>query len=1175
MLILCVSECTKKSLPKTRRILSKYLSHIGRRTWIGNLSEEGTQDLHNLLIKNSSKKTSITCYQIGKYNDKKICFHVGNKIHFNENGEYSYSITKMHQEVELYFKSEEEQFFLSILKLSALFHDLGKSTVGFQEKLNNALSKNGNYKIKKDVVRHELVSCLIIYGIIKNNMDDNIIFQHLSTEENVHKCFSENSDNYLNIIKSSLNKYCKTAIRDPWPQFSNFLLSNSNQSKVIEYILWLVLTHHKLPEAKDLRVCSGVKNFWRAEFVDSSKILEKELLEEFLNFLTLKEGKKPWDNTGTQSWCASVAKECRFIAKYLQNNLNNKSFIETYVPNYLRPLLIISDYMGSEKKEKFLGDSLSLNSTIFANTILQSDEKYYADTLDVHLNKVAHYTKVYFNCIFLNSEAFSAAMPLKSKKPDNERFLWQHEVYQKIDQLKKENASAQVFCVLTSSTGSGKTRAIALACSAAAQDHKLRYSLGLGLRTLTLQTGSEYKKLYDESDVAVVVGDRLTREIWESQAEHNDLMYDPQDGSSNSPQLLAELDDANFIIGGKSNNKSIPFLNKTQEVILSTPIVVATIDHLISGAEIKRGSESFMALRLMTSDLAIDEIDSFAASDLVSIGRLVYLTGFYGRNVVLSSASVQNIIVQKLYEAFLDGVKDRNLKNNKEQNIIVCLGSNYSSCSSAKLMPINNNDEFNKYYNEFLLNHCNYLKKSPEKHYAEFIEVKDKKNFEEENFNIVLNAAERMHLRHSYMVKNNSFRFSIGFVRWNRTHICRDFAKWLMDEEKSKSELKIAVFCYHSYLNFVDRRRVESFLDKGLKRSENCNDPEILLNCPEFQKWYEQNDFPKNVMMLVSTTSIQETGRDHDYDWTILDPCSTRSIVQASGRVLRHRPQCLPTGPNIGILRFSSQTWFESHGKKEKPNSWAYPGVETDAKLGVFSHFGWRALRKADYPKKDNIDYEVYRKVEEQLLNAGIELEIKKDTVITRIRDAEKAIFAEVVKKIDSSFCLLELKNYLDSPLTAVELIELREHLLKNFKNKYSLEEFIKNKKHRLTQHFFLKTRFRNNNFAIEDEYFPAYLNEKKWDRWLLKTKSNLPTHNNDFAVSMSIIEHNNVLKSKRNFFIDYNLNLELKEIKKLLPKETFDNHDLKNLASIKIPYYWQDKKFNYHPILGLGIRET
>jgi hypothetical protein len=89
--------------------------------------------------------------------------------------------------------------------LSALFHDLGKSTVGFQEKLNNALSKNGNYKIKKDVVRHELVSCLIIYGIIKNNMDDNFIFQQLSNEENVHKCFSENSDNYLNIIKISLS----------------------------------------------------------------------------------------------------------------------------------------------------------------------------------------------------------------------------------------------------------------------------------------------------------------------------------------------------------------------------------------------------------------------------------------------------------------------------------------------------------------------------------------------------------------------------------------------------------------------------------------------------------------------------------------------------------------------------------------------------------------------------------------------------------------------------------------------------------------------------------------------------------------------------------------------------------------------------------------------------------
>lgn len=40
---------------------------------------------------------------------------------------------------------------------------------------------------------------------------------------------------------------------------------------------------------------------------------------------------------------------------------------------------------------------------------------------------------------------------------------------------------------------------------------------------------------------------------------------------------------------------------------------------------------------------------------------------------------------------------------------------------------------------------------------------------------------------------------------------------------------------------------------------------------------------------IVVATPLEEAGRDHDFDWAVIDPSSAQSIVQTSGRVNRHR----------------------------------------------------------------------------------------------------------------------------------------------------------------------------------------------------------------------------------------------------------------------------------------------
>jgi len=51
----------------------------------------------------------------------------------------------------------------------------------------------------------------------------------------------------------------------------------------------------------------------------------------------------------------------------------------------------------------------------------------------------------------------------------------------------------------------------------------------------------------------------------------------------------------------------------------------------------------------------------------------------------------------------------------------------------------------------------------------------------------------------------------------------------------------------------------------------------------------------------VLATAVAEVGRDHDYDWAIVEPSSMRSIIQLAGRVRRHRAGPCDR-PNIHLL---------------------------------------------------------------------------------------------------------------------------------------------------------------------------------------------------------------------------------------------------------------------------------
>lgn len=70
---------------------------------------------------------------------------------------------------------------------------------------------------------------------------------------------------------------------------------------------------------------------------------------------------------------------------------------------------------------------------------------------------------------------------------------------------------------------------------------------------------------------------------------------------------------------------------------------------------IRGGKYILPTLRLMSSDLVIDEIDDFDGKDLIAIGRLIHLAGMLGRKVMISSATIPPDLAEGYFNAYQSG----------------------------------------------------------------------------------------------------------------------------------------------------------------------------------------------------------------------------------------------------------------------------------------------------------------------------------------------------------------------------------------------------------------------------------------------------------------------------------------------------------------------------------------
>ncbi|THB69730.1 MAG: type I-F CRISPR-associated helicase Cas3, partial [Gammaproteobacteria bacterium] len=528
---------------------------------------------------------------------------------------------------------------------------------------------------------------------------------------------------------------------------------------------------------------------------------------------------------------------------------------------------------------------------------------------------------------------------LKQLSP--KEFRWQDKAVKQISEWKGENKEdAGFFVVNMASTGCGKTFANAKIMQALSNDkNSLRYILALGLRTLTLQTGDEYRGRIglDNTELAVLIGSKAVQELHDQRTETDECSEFESEGSESEELLLDESVDFDCAI--PEEGLATVLTREKDRKFLYAPVLACTIDHIMGATETKRGGKYILPfLRLMSSHLVIDEVDDFTGSDLIAIGRLIHLAGMLGRKVMISSATIPPDLAEGYFNAYRAGrqifsaARDRSCK-------IGCAWVDEFTTQVVSVEQVNQKS-VNKYYREkhadFITIRVKQLQKQSAKRKAnicycsdivELSEANSEEIIKEQYFNKFKHAIIEKHNLHSTVDKITGKNISFGVVRVANIKPCIKLTKYLLESEFPHN-IEIRTMAYHSQQVLLLRHEQEKHLDLVLKRKEDTNQQPQAFENNVIRKHID-NCGAENLIFILVATPVEEVGRDHDFDWAVVEPSSYRSIVQLAGRVRRHRKESVQK-PNISLLQYNWKA-IRSRDKSNKP-CFIKPGYEGSSK---------------------------------------------------------------------------------------------------------------------------------------------------------------------------------------------------------------------------------------------------
>lgn len=890
MNVLLISRCSKNALTETRRILDQFAERRGDRTWQTPITWDGLATLRKLLRKTARKNTAVACHWIRGKDHSELMWIVGDTGRFNAEGTAPTNTTRrniLRQQDENDWHTAEDIKLLAAM--AALLHDLGKACAAFQLRLQGKGPEGAN------LYRHEWISLRLFQSFVGTDDDAGWLSRLADTEAT--------SDAWLSgLIKDGLGDGEAYPFRTLPP--------------LAQAIGWLVLTHHRLP-------CRPELEGLRSEDLEAPLLDIDAQWNQRNDNTDLKAIHPYWTfnaplPVATRRWRTQAAK----YAQRLQQRMDRAAdswLNNAYVMHLARLSLMLSDHHYSSLTKSCDRVRGEADYPLYANTERKSGEL--CQRLDEHLLGVAKVSR----SVSYHLPTLSDNLPRLARhkgfrqRSKAQRFRWQDRAFDLAEGLREKAANQGFFGINMASTGCGKTLANGRILYALANPQQgARFSVALGLRTLTLQTGQAYRDRLSlgDDELAVRVGGSASRqlyEFYEAQAENS--------GSASAQSLVPE--DSHVVYEG--NFSEHPVLKTAGhddriKALISAPVLVCTVDHLVPATESERGGHQIAPmLRLMSSDLVLDEIDDFDLNDLPALTRLVYWSGLLGSRVLLSSATLPPSLSEGLFRAYKAG-REEYQRNRGEPGTPVNICCAWFDEHDRLHQDCPDEQSYSQAHRGFVEKRHQKLAQDEIRRRAELARISLLSGQQDElrqNFaRDLLQQAQRLHKSHHTLDPHTDKKVSFGLIRMANIEPLVDVAKTIYRIGAETGTL-IHLCVYHSQYPLLIRSAIEQQLDGALNRQ----DSHAVFDRPDIRRRidaYPQQD----QLFIVLASPVSEVGRDHDHDWAIVEPSSMRSLIQLAGRVRRHRPETCAT-PNI-VLMHTNLRALERRGQP----AFCRPGFE-------------------------------------------------------------------------------------------------------------------------------------------------------------------------------------------------------------------------------------------------------
>ncbi|WP_288433301.1 type I-F CRISPR-associated helicase Cas3f [Acinetobacter soli] len=896
MIVTFISQCEKKAIPRTRRVLDAFADRIGDNTWQTVITEDGLLALKRLLKKTVTKNTAISCHWIRGRRRSELMWIVGNRNKFNSEG--IVPVNRTQKSLQPWKPSHLWQN-LEIIALASsmagLFHDFGKASDLFQAKIS-PVQTTKNY----EPYRHEWVSLKLFEAFVIGKTDQGWLTDLLNPQN-----ISETSIiNYLNTVTNKENFYDSFKLLKPFAQL----------------VGWLIISHHRLPiypYFDDNPPSLGkLENAWLTEF-DIKWNSPSYIKHEW----TSDEKIKNWNFSNGLPFASSTwqnkAKELARRAQRQLVEIEKINWQEDLLTSHVsRLVLMLSDHWYSAQEAPILAwqDESYL---AYANT---DKNRQLKQKLDEHNVGVAHHAYLNSRLLpkFLNELPELGINQVLQKgiaNGNSDLSAWQNKAFKLSQKVNIRSNECGFFGINMASTGQGKTIANARIMYGLADGEKgCRFSIALGLRALTTQTGMALTKNLDLNDyeIATLIGSMAIQRL---------LTFDKDNTSldKQQKQLLEDLEKTELALRGSesleqgTDDFQVEYPNIEPDSLLKTwfekepklqkllhaPILVSTIDHLMPATESVRGGRQIAPmLRLLSSDLILDEPDEFGLEDLPALTRLVNWAGMLGAKVLLSSATIPPAMAFALFESYNTGrqIYNRCMSGHAIQKPIVCAWFDEFSSKEAE---ISNAQEYGKTHIQFIQHRIKKLLENPAVlRKGKIVDIVEGENILQRLTKTLLNIMYEAH-QNNHQKNQQSLEISLGVIRFANINPLVAITNSLI-EHNVVEDTYIHYCVYHSQFTLAQRSNIEEKLDRLLNRKES----KTIWQHAEIKTVIEKYPHIKRHLFVVLATSVCEVGRDHDYDWAIAEPSSMRSLIQLAGRLQRHRKQTV-SKENLFILNLN------------------------------------------------------------------------------------------------------------------------------------------------------------------------------------------------------------------------------------------------------------------------------